>query len=249
MSTPTPKISSLPVHDEVRGGQRLFSAAAIAAATTAVALLALRVATRIDLIQWWVPAALVSGLIAADFGSGLVHWGADTWGRDDLPIVGRRLLVPFRVHHINPDDFARRTFVDTNGEVATIAVLVLVALLLVPLEAAWGGPIAVFGLAFCGLGMLTNQIHQWAHIEHVPTPVRWLQRAGMLLGHEEHARHHARPYDVRYCITTGWCNRPLEAVGFYRRLESTITHLTGVMPRHDDRQYEARYAAVTNAGH
>ena len=92
----------LPVHYEISGAQRAFSTTAIVLAVLAVGGLAFRVAIHVDLLQWWVPLALLGGLVAADFGSGLVHWGADTWGRDDLPIVGRRLLVPFRVHHINP---------------------------------------------------------------------------------------------------------------------------------------------------
>ena len=69
-----------------------------------------------------------SGVLIADFGSGLVHWGADTWGRDDLPVIGPRLLVPFRVHHVNPEDFLRRNFADTNGDVALIAFAPIVAL-------------------------------------------------------------------------------------------------------------------------
>jgi hypothetical protein len=102
--------------------------------------------------------------------------------------------------------------------------------------------VAVFGLAFCGIGLLTNQIHQWAHMPRPPRVVRALQAAGLLLGRGEHTLHHARPYDCRYCITTGWCNRPLEAIQFFRVLEAAITWMTGVAPRHDERLFEARLA-------
>jgi ubiquitin-conjugating enzyme E2 variant len=238
---PCPPERTQPAHYELSNSQFVFSSVFIVLAFLLLATLALRIGTRVDLWQWWGLIALTAGVAAADFVSGLIHWGADTWGRDDLPVIGHRLLVPFRVHHLNPDDFLRRRFVDTNGDVAFLAVPVLLGLLLVPLESAWGGRVAVFGFGFCAIGMLTNQIHQWAHMTSPPQPVRFLQDHGLLLGRAEHSAHHERPYDVRYCITTGWCNRPLEAIAFFRRLESTVTSLTGARPRQDDRRYEARY--------
>jgi len=236
-----------PTHYAVTRAQLFFSAVSIAAAFVLLAALALRVVAGADVWQWWVPLALAGGIAAADLGSGLVHWGADTWGRDDLPVIGHRLLVPFRVHHISPDDFLRRSFVDTNGDVAAVTVPVLLALFLVPLDAPWGGPVVVFGFALCGIGMMTNQIHQWAHMPSPPRAVRVLQDCGLLLGRAEHATHHDRPYDAHYCITTGWCNRPIEAIGLFRRLETAIAGVTGARPRLDDRRYEQRYGVPSPA--
>ena len=236
--------ADLPSHYDLTPGQIVFSCLSIASAALLTGWLGYRVWSHAGLWHWWTPVAVLLGIAAADFGSGLIHWAADTWGRDDYPLIGHRLLVPFRVHHINPDDFLRRRFIDTNGEVAAVAAPVLVLLLTVQLDTAWGGPIATFGLAFCGIGAMTNQIHQWAHMPVPPAPVRVLQDCGVLLGRVDHAAHHDRPYDRRYCITTGWCNRPLDAVDFFRRLESTITALTGVRPRHDDRRYETRYGVT-----
>jgi ubiquitin-conjugating enzyme E2 variant len=240
----TAMAARLPAHYEVTRRQRVLSAVAIATAFLALAVVGIRVAARADVWHWWAPLALLAGIAAADFGSGLVHWGADTWGRDDLPLIGHRLLVPFRVHHINPDDFLRRSFVDTNGDVALLGVPLLAGLFFLPLDTGWRAATALFGLSFCGVGMMTNQIHQWAHMPSPPFAVRLLQRAGLLLGRAEHATHHARPYDAHYCITTGWCNRPLEAIGFFRGLESVITRLTGARPRHDDERYEERYGVA-----
>jgi hypothetical protein len=245
----TSEVSPLPAVRGATRAQTVFWIVSIAAACFALGAVGLRLAATPHVWHWWAPLALAAGMCAADFGSGLVHWGADTWGRDDVPIIGSRLLVPFRVHHINPDDFLRRSFVDTNGDVAFVAAPMLVGLSFVPLDTTGGTAAALAGFAFAGVGMMTNQIHQWAHMPAPPRPVRLLQRAGLVLGRTEHATHHDRPYDAHYCITTGWCNRPLEAVDFFRRLERAITWLTGARPRQDDARYEARYGAGGAASH
>jgi ubiquitin-conjugating enzyme E2 variant len=201
--------------------------------------LTLRVAAHVELPPWSVLLAFVSGVAAADFGSGLVHWSADTWGRADLPVIGPRILWPFRVHHTNPDDFLRRRFLDTNGDVAALVTIALVGLLLMPFDSHWQQLLGVAGLGLCAFGGWTNQIHQWAHMPSPPRAVRLCQRLGLLLRPTDHAAHHDGPYHGHYCITTGWCNRPLEAVRFFRRLEDAVTYVTGALPREDERRQNA----------
>jgi len=150
-------------------------------------------------------------------------------------VIGRRILVPFRVHHVNPDDFLRRRFLDTNGDVAAISLPLLLGLLALPLDTVGQQAFAACGFAFCVVGAMTNQIHQWAHMPSPPRAVRTLQQTGLFLRRHEHAVHHRLPYHGHYCITTGWWNGPLERIDFFRRLEAAITWFTGARPRADER--------------
>src|SRR3989344_7952856 len=47
-----------------------------------------------------IPILLLS-LLTADFISGMIHWGADTWGSVKFPILGKTLIKGFREHHID----------------------------------------------------------------------------------------------------------------------------------------------------
>src|SRR5262245_40688927 len=92
--------SRLPRNHAQSRPQLVFSWLSIAGSSLLLSFFAARIALNVGWRQWWVPLAFGAGMAAADFASGLVHWAADTWGRDDLPVIGRRLLVPFRIHHV-----------------------------------------------------------------------------------------------------------------------------------------------------
>jgi plasmanylethanolamine desaturase len=235
----------LPTVDPLGRLRRTISFVAI---LTAVALLAWqihRLSTAAPAFGWWLLPAIFAGALAADFLSGLIHWAADTWGDVRMPLVGSRVLHPFRVHHVNPDDFLSRRFLDANGEVAMLIVPALAGALTIPLESRSAMIAAVFLASLCGIGLWTNQIHQWAHMTRPPAVVRALQACRLILSRPSHMRHHRLPYTDSYCITTGWCNRPLAAIGFYACLERVISRLTGIPPRLNEAEFHERASAGT----
>jgi hypothetical protein len=229
--------ASLPAHDEVGAGQIAFEAICIAGAAVLIVIHIHRLMVVHLPWSWTLFLAIACGAICADFASGIVHWFADTWFEETMPFLGRRLLRPFRVHHVNPDDFLRRNFIDTNGDVAMVCDLVMLAMLAIPLHSQAGLWWDVMLLAFALAGLPTNQVHQWAHSTQPPPFVGWLQRRGIILSRIDHQRHHVTPYNDFYCIAIGWLNRPLSAIQFFRRLEVLVTRLTRLKPREDDTRF------------
>ena len=160
---------SLPTaHDPVGPLTRTVEVLSLAAAAVLLTASAGRLVTSVDL-RWWIPLVIVAAGLAADLMSGLVHWAADTWGRETLPVLGRRFLRPFRVHHVNPDDFLRRDFIDCNGDVAMLTLPLLAAALLLPTATPGAGLAAAsFVTRLPPSALPTNQVHQWAHMPHPP---------------------------------------------------------------------------------
>lgn len=217
--------------------QRAVEIFSIGAFTVLAGVTALRLWRAAEGADYWLLAATVPlGYLCADFFSGLVHWGFDTWGSIHTPIAGKNWIRPFREHHVDPKAITRHDFVETNGNNCLVSLPALLLTASLPYTAdGW------FAMAFGGtmlfncIGVLgTNQFHKWAHTDEPPRLVRWLQDRHLILPTAHHDIHHRAPYETHYCITTGWLNPILRATGFFRHLERAITALTGAKPREDD---------------
>ncbi|CAM4783706.1 unnamed protein product [Rotaria magnacalcarata] len=194
-----------------------------------------------DLRNWYliIPAALL-GILTADLASGIVHWGADTWGAADMPIIGRNFLRPFREHHIDPTSITRHDFIETNGDnfAVTVPYLLYMAYKFtysndIDIRRLYNIEVYMFLLAI--FVSMTNQFHKWSHTYFgLPSYISVLQRYHIILPRKHHRIHHVVPHDTYFCITTGWLNRPLEAIQFWSRLELLIEKYSGAKPRSDD---------------
>jgi len=231
----------LPEHDSIGVLTRGIEVCSILAALALLAANLVRISAEGLLGHWWAPLVILAAAFGADFVSGLVHWTADTWFSETMPVLGRRFLRPFRVHHVNPEDFLRRDPIDCNADVAMLNIPILTAALLTPVMTEAGGALSLALAAFAAVSLPTNQVHQWAHMPVPPAPVGWLQRRGLILSIEEHARHHQEPYVANYCIATGWCNRWLSSVNFFPACERLVSWISGVEPRADEKVFQDQW--------
>lgn len=193
------------------------------------------------LVNWTaILFAAVCGIVTADFFSGLVHWGADTWGSVELFVVGKNFIRPFREHHIDPTSITRHDFIETNGDnfAVTIPALAHMAYTFctytaIEIHTSYYWNCYLFLLAV--FVAMTNQIHKWSHTYFgLPRWVTLLQDFHVILPRRHHRIHHVAPHETYFCITTGWLNYPLEKFHFWSSLEKLIEALTGYKPRADD---------------
>eukprot|EP01129_Flabellula_baltica_P004641 TRINITY_DN1628_c0_g1_i1.p1 TRINITY_DN1628_c0_g1~~TRINITY_DN1628_c0_g1_i1.p1 ORF type:complete len:307 (-),score=51.81 TRINITY_DN1628_c0_g1_i1:274-1164(-) len=180
--------------------------------------------------------ANIGAMLFADLASGIVHWGADTWGTLDTPLFGKTFVRSFREHHLDPTAICRHDFVETNGDnmMLTVPSLIYFTFKVLP----EGDDSAFFSMCFWCFSAfwvaMTNQIHSVAH-EYKPSAFsKFLMRWGIILGTQHHGVHHKPPFADNYCITNGWLNPILNKIKFWRILEYIITKLTGEIPRDDD---------------
>ena len=171
---------------------------------------------------------LVPAWMLADFVSGMYHWFADSY-RTNSPAVNAIFFDNFQLHHDYPRFITKRPVFNVSWEVSlpsfvfTLYLLLLLASTSTGSSAFWSSGLSLFS-SFAFWISVTNQAHRWAHTakKDLPMFIKFFQRCGILLSPEHHHFHHQRPQLRMYCITSGVCDRALEAVKFWDRLERLV---------------------------
>lgn len=196
------------------------------------------------------PVVLIAvpvGMLFADFFSGIVHWGCDTWGTVKTPIFNA-FIRSFREHHVDPMAITRHDFIEANGDNCLVCIPALLLLAFVRVDLSTASELFLFVslLTTAFFVSLTNQIHKWSHTLRPPAAVKFLMDAHIILSRKVHNVHHQNPYDRYYCITTGWLNPVLGAINFWGAMEAAIQSLLSQQPREDD-QYWTSLASQKKA--
>lgn len=178
-----------------------------------------------------------AGFVTADFFSGCVHWYTEAWGRiNTSAFFETTLSLPLQNHHLNPLRCTRIDFITNWGDVCFIlsgCMLIPVSMLLtLSLENIHTFYYLILYVSVTtAIGSTSNQAHKWAHLRDLPIWVKLLQKVHILLPSVHHHFHHDPPYLVKYCITNGLANYPLDYIDFWKKVELVIAKITGVNAR------------------
>lgn len=169
----------------------------------------------------------IAALLAVDFVSGFVHWAEDTFGTEETPVVGRWIVAPNVLHHLDGGAFLKRGWFASNWDLG-------LAGLLIAGVAWWLGRLDAAVVVFAVGGAFANQIHKWNHAaSRAPLVVRGLWATGVLQRPAHHAGHHGGGKNTHYCVVTPFVNPVLDRLRFWRGLERVLVPVFGA-PRRED---------------
>ena len=166
----------------------------------------------------------------ADFLTGIFHWAEDTYCLDDIQNwIGIEICDPNILHHISPQEMVENSTFWGRNHIQWAAALLVFSVLAVLGFGFW----QVFLVAaFASFG---NEVHYWSHKSDPGAIGRFFRESGITQSQKHHNLHHKPPYAINYCVLGQLVNTCLEAVSFWRRLESCIQMVTGIQPKREKR--------------
>lgn len=165
-------------------------------------------------------------VLIADFISGLVHWLEDSYGNEDLPVIGRLVTLENNLHHQRPALMAQNSWWESSKILLAVSLLIG--------HGAWALGLFSWQLGLVlALGTKANQVHKWAHLSRRANGrvVTWLQRAKLVQSRAHHGRHRGGDQRGYYCVITPWLNPVFERIGFWSGFERAIAAVLGVERR------------------
>lgn len=175
-------------------------------------------------------ATVLGSWLAADLGSGILHWSVDNYGNGRTPIMGS-IIAAFQGHHSAPWTITQRGFCNNVYKLCTPFGLAPILLIGSTQSYASHPIMTLFLITFSVFEILSQEFHKWSHM--TPRECPWwvndvLQKSGLTIRRTPHALHHMAPYEGNYCIISGIHNDWLDESGFFRRLEHLVYNINGV---------------------
>ncbi len=167
---------------------------------------------------------IVAAILLADWITGFVHWWEDAYGNPTWRVIGKYIVEPNLVHHLDPRDLAPAGYFKLT-HISWIFAGLLIA---VPWLAADWHPFLY--LATILIAAQANQVHCWAHRTDKENGrlVRAMQRTGIIQSRRHHGQHHRPPWIGSYCILTNYMNPVLDRVDFWNRMERLLARVLGI---------------------
>ena len=190
---------------------------------------------------FYIAGAMLAGYFVADFASGLVHWGIDTWF--SARVLGRAVAIA-REHHTHPQHILEYGFLENSALGSAPSAVFIGAASIV--TAALQTSVLTYGLMIVWLITSTclffgTSIHNLGHRRSASRLLWLLQKLHLIITPEHHWVHHRSDQVVRYCVVNGWANYVCDALRVWRGLEWLVQSLTGAIPRRDDLEWQRHY--------
>lgn len=175
--------------------------------------------------------AFVAGFHTIAFIISFIHWFLDTWTSQNA-WIRKRFFNQAKGHHYYPTLVIEKDFFARNDDV--IYGSLFFGIFLLAGHSYFGLYTKMYIYSLMISTYVALEIHRYAHMpaKDVPTPIKLLQRSGIILSKESHAKHHSGKYhNQSYDLMSTHMNTIMDYLEIYPKLEKIITKVTGLEPR------------------
>lgn len=175
---------------------------------------------------------IVIGIFIADFMVAFFHWLEDALFDYCIPIPVVRLIAKENLlHHYFPRTIVTRSYCYSCIETIPITLILLALLYLAFPKVFTTHPYMIIAAAV--VGITSNLLHKFAHMRDCECPriILAMQKVGILVGHEHHAKHHKDP-TCKYGVITPITNYICDGLAVWRIFESFVYFLIRIKPSH-----------------